>query len=349
MKVMSEEKKETTTEDVEEVSEEEALSDGGVAEMVKIEDSELKAWEISDYVDSWIAQSGFKAYVYSYSQGGREVTGLSARAYEHLALDPRHPITLLEETEEEVTIGNEKGILTKVKVEMTVIIPEPTVSNPEGKSPGEDGASIDNPVNVEKIIRVGKNFSPFMAYGRLDPFVYQKSSTKAFRNAVAKCIPATKQEEAKQTLLALQDGKPVDVSHQQVPKSRQQNTQRASSTQTQQKSQQKSQTQGKAKSDKDELTRARESMFARYNEVRDHVKAWVDEAEFWNVAKAFFKVESRNEMTVSQFKAMRENLKIKNQDALNDKNQPDENRALFGQLVMQFINEVLKESGVEGE
>ena len=297
------------------------------AELVEV-DEDLEGWQISDYVDSWAAQHGFANYVYSYKQGARVVVGLSARAYEHLALNPENPITVVEETEEITTVNGVEGVLTKVKVEMTIVIP--AVFDKEGKCLAAE--------KVEKITRVGKNFSPVIAYGKFDEFVFQKSSTKAFRNAVAKCVPATKQEDAKQELLKLQGGKPANIPRQAIP----QNTQRhQSQPKTQQKTQQQS-TQSKKK--KDDLTRSREAMFARYPEVKDKIVEWIPEADFWNEVRSFFKVESRADMTKQQFDAMSKNFEIENQSEVEEGG-----KAKFGPLVMTLISNVLERNRVNSD
>ena len=124
--------------------------------------AEYKDFEISDFVDAAVAQGTFDAYVYSYKQGSRIVTGLSARAIEHLALEREIDIDARNVKVEE----KNDGVLTTVTAILEIV--RPSTSNEQ-----EDGTVIETEGYTKKIQRVGINHSPFVSYGKPDPFVYQ--------------------------------------------------------------------------------------------------------------------------------------------------------------------------------
>ena len=137
--------------------------------------AEYKDFEISDFVDAAVAQGTFDAYVYSYKQGNREVTGLSARAIEHLALEREidtDPVNLKVEEKDD-------GVLTTVTAILEIVRPATREERP-------DGTIIETEGYTKKIRRAGINHSPFVSYGKPDPFVYQKAMTKAMRNAMSR-------------------------------------------------------------------------------------------------------------------------------------------------------------------
>ena len=251
-------------------------------EIAEVETEELEGWKISDYVDSWAAQHDFKAYVYTMKQGSRTVVGLTARAYEHMSLDPRRPVTIIDETEETVTLNGIEGVLTRVTVGVNVIVPACEEVDTEGNV-------TVLPERVEQIIRNGKNFTPFVAFGKTDEFAFQKSSTKAFRNAVAKVVPITEQEKAKQELLALQGGKPVEVPAGAILK----NTQTKPPAQKQD---------NKVKTGDSSTDKARKYCFAKLSEIQDKLFGVIPESDFWNGVCEHFELTTRKDFTESHWK-----------------------------------------------
>ena len=238
--------------------------------------AEYKDHEISDFVDSASAQGTFNAYVYSYKQGGRVITGLSSRAIEHLALEREidtDPVNLKVEEKDD-------GVLTTVTAILEIV-------RPSIREEREDGTIIVTEGYTKKIRRTGINHSPFQAYNKPDPFVYQKSMTKATRNAMSRLIPVTAQLEAKETLLALQGGKPIEVPQSVIPQT----------------------TKAKPVAQK---TSHQVSMSACFAEFQKHEADLAEKGitleAFWLGVKDHYKVESRKDMTIEQLKELREAL-----------------------------------------
>ena len=247
--------------------------------------TEFTDWEVEDFVDSAQAAGVIDALVYSFKQGGREVTGLTARAIEELCLcnDPKVSIVAsnVERTEDEVIATATAG--------MTYHHPKKTTTQP-------DGTVIETEGYEEVVTADGIRAEPTVVSGRKDPYVEMKALTKAMRAARRQLISQEKQIQAKQNLLALQGGKPVNVGQQKFP----QNVQ-----------QQPPQTQKTEERVYTPTETALRRAFAIFSERQDEIlKLGVKDFDtFWLAVKKVADVESRNDMTKGQWDELAEALK----------------------------------------
>ena len=253
-------------------------------------------WEVQEFIDDAVAQGTVDAYVYSYQQGSRLVTGLSARAIEHMGLERNISVKILEVDEQD------DGVLITVEAIMRKITPAYKETKP-------DGTVIEYEKVVDETTAPGLFYTPKMAYGKPDPFYHPKCLTKAGRNARRQLIPTVAQEEAKKTLLSFQGGKPINVPANVVPK------------------QQPPPQQQQAKKEEDPIDTARKAAFALFGEKETDLmnKLKITSKQFWEAAKKQYVVESRTEMTEQQWRNLRSSLDIKGYASwIKDINKPVE-------------------------
>ena len=256
-------------------------------------------WEVQEFIDDAVAQGTVDAYVYAYQQGGRLVTGLSARAIEHMGLERNISVKIIDVSEQD------DGVLITVEASMRNIIPARKETKP-------DGTVIEYEEVVDAITAPGLFYTPKMAYGKPDMFYHAKCLTKAGRNARRQLIPIVAQEEAKKTLLSLQGGKPANVPTDVIPKGSRQ---------------QQPPPQQQAKKEEDPIDTARKAAFALFGEKETDLmnSLNISSPQFWEAVKAHYKVESRTEMIEQQWRNLRSSLNIKGYASwIKDINKPSE-------------------------
>ena len=133
--------------------------DNGTAEVTETGE---KVYEITEFVDDALASGKWdnrlkNEYIYSFKQGGREVSDLTASAYFHIALE--HGISIVSHEFEK----RKEGVLAYAEAEKL---------STGQKHPG---------VAFESYFDAKDNF---------DKFCFQKALTKACRNAIKALIPA---------------------------------------------------------------------------------------------------------------------------------------------------------------
>ena len=258
-------------------------------ELVEVETAEIadfEEWEVEDFVDSAQAAGVVDMFVYSFKQGGRDVTGLTARAIEELCLrnDPKVSIIAsnVDRSEDEVIATATAQILYQ---------------HPAVKETRPDGTIIETEAYAEVVTADGIRAEPRVVSGRKDPHVEQKTLTKAMRAARRQLISQQKQIEAKVNLLKLQGGQPIPVPRQAIP----QNTQQAEQPKTTKQQEQNAQ----------ETDTARKAMFARYNERKSELeKLGITEEIFKQGMYLFYKVKSRKDMNSGQYRNCAASLDI---------------------------------------
>ena len=246
---------------------------------------EYADWQVEDFVDSAEAAGVVDMFVYSFKQGGRAVTGLTARAIEELCLrnDPKISIiaTKVDRTEDEV---------------IAIATAQIVYQHPAVKETRPDGTIIETESYEEPVTADGIRVEPKMLNGRKDPHVEMKALTKAMRAARRQLISQQKQIEAKENLLSLQGGKPLPVPQAAIP----QNTQAPPSEQTKQQQQ-----------DHQTMDTARKAMFAKYSERKAELEALgITEEILKQGLYKFYNVKSRSEMTMGQYNNARAALEL---------------------------------------
>ena len=243
---------------------------------------ELQAYEIQDLVDDLVASGKFDAYVYEYKQGNRTVKGLSAAAFAHLGLERGISITSFEFEK------LEDGVLCTAEATRRIVTPAETIVD-------ADGAETTKAEVIEEITAPGANFAPYIAYGKPDPFCWQKALTKACRNARRDLIPAVEQEQAVEQLLKLSAAAPAPTARPAPPA----NHAPPSAAPLN----------GNHHEDNEN---ARKAAFATYNEKAETLdELGITKNLFWAGVKAHFKVTSRSEMTTVQYQELRKSLNAK--------------------------------------
>ena len=220
--------------------------------------TDLEEYQVSDLVDDATAVDDFNEYmknkyVYEAKIGGRTVRGLTVASYNQLALE--NNITTLEVEEETSSKG----------VKYTVCV-----------------AKIDE--NKPKELWQKKYGVAYGAFGSgsFDPFIFQKTLSKATRNGIKQLIKATDQEKAIMTFMDF------DVSA-SLPQGAPQ-----------------------AALPAEDREKARKAMFATYGEKKAELEAiGITEEIFRGAMHARFKVESRNDLTTDQYKQARSDLLLK--------------------------------------
>ena len=138
----------------------------------------------------------------------------------------------------------------------------------------------------------GTAYAPFKDYnGRLDIFARQKAMTKAARNARKQLLPFERVVAAVEALSKVPNALPPQRENQQLPPPQQQ----------------------QAAEVVDTKDKARKAAFALFNEKETDLMntLHISKSQFWDAAKAHYKVESRTEMTEQQWRNLRASLNIK--------------------------------------
>ena len=233
---------------------------------------ELQGWEVQELVDEAVAMDIVDAYVYSYKQGGKEVTGLTARAIEHICLENNPKISISEYSIKDTG----ESYFAEATAKMIFRYPTVTETKPDGTVVVTEGYE-------EVVTAPGVFDGPKVAFGRPDPFASTKALVKACRNARRQLISQAKQLKAKEDLLKMQGGKAVPV--------------------TQPVNEQRRQQQAPPQSDPDAVSTARKAMFAKYNDVKPRLEALgIDDETFKQGMYKNYDVESRNDMTEGQYR-----------------------------------------------
>ena len=233
---------------------------------------EYQEWEVDNFVAEAEAKGIIKAFVYSFKQGGRTITGLTARAIEEICLLTKPRVSIIKSKVEE--IGDRVWATATAQI---------VYFTPATKETRPDGTIIETQAYEEKVNADGVRSEPiFFANGERNPHVEQTALTKAERAARRQLISQAALIQAKEYLLKKQGGKPVNVPQGVVPpKNRQQ----------------------QAKSNaNDTRTQAEAMAFAKYSDrAAELEKLGISKAIFWEGVKAFFKVKSREQMTAAQY------------------------------------------------
>ena len=239
---------------------------------------ELKDWEVQELVDDAVAIGIVEDYVYSYKQGSRIVTGLTARAIEHICLESNPKISISEYNIEDT--GESFFATATAKA----VYMHPMVSEEKA-----DGVTVTTAGYEEVVTAPGAADTSKIAFGKPDPHAAQKALTKACRNARRQLISQAKQLKAKEELLKLQGGEATDVTQ---PVNRQH----------------KQQTQPVGDSD---LDNARKAMFAKYNERKpDLEELGITDEIFRDGLYKNYGVKSRKDMTAGQYANARAALEL---------------------------------------
>ena len=174
---------------------------------------EYQEWEVDNFVAEAEAKGIINAFVYSFKQGGRTITGLTARAIEEICLLTKPRVSIIESRIEEV----EDRIFAYATAQVVYFTPATKEIRP-------DGTVIETEAYEEKVNADGVRSEPiYLSNGKRDPHVEQKTLTKAERAARRQLISQAALIQAKEYLLKKQGGKPVDVPPGVVPpKNRQQ-------------------------------------------------------------------------------------------------------------------------------
>ena len=253
----------------------------GTEEPTAIENYE--SWEVENFVDDAQAVGIIDAFVYSFKQGGREVTGLTARAIEEICLlnKPRVSIDSSEVTDEGDTVFAKATAIAKYIV-------------PPTKETRPDGTIIETEGYEEVVTADGVRREPaFLSNGKRDPHVEMKALTKAMRAARRQLISQAAQIQAKEQLLQRQGGKPVPVPRAALPKPPQQQN-------------------GNGSPQENATTQAMKACFATFGEKEDDLaEKGVSKDAFWNTLKDVLGVASRTEMNHKQWDDVRTALKTK--------------------------------------
>lgn len=272
----------------------------------KVETTEItqyEEWEVNEILDDWVAEGSIDAYVYSFKQGGKQIVDLTARAYEHLAKDIKISRTIDE------VVDSEDGVMVSVTATEKIIHPQVTETKP-------DGTTVVTEAYTEEITAPGLFYSPKKVGTRLDAYAHAKALTKADRNAIRRLVPIPARKKAIETLLQLQGGEPVNVTPDMLP------------------DRQKSQGQGQQKKTSEQNTKeatetAMKECFAVWAEQKDEiVSRGLSDEEFWTGVRNFCKVESRNEMTLKQWKMLSGQLRQFDEATETD----------YGEIVIDIIN-----------
>jgi len=131
-----------------------------------IPETTLEKWEVQELVDDAIASGHHSEFlrnefIYEFKQGGRVIRGLTASMYAHLALGAR------------ITIDD---------IEMVV-------ENDDNTYYVRYTATASTEIDGTRITAHGTACEPLHMSGRFDKFAYQKSMTKACRNARKQLLP----------------------------------------------------------------------------------------------------------------------------------------------------------------
>ena len=243
---------------------------------------EYQDWEVQDFVDSAQAKGLIDAFVYSFKQGGRTITGLTARAIEEICLLTKPRVSIIESKVEEV--GDR--IFAYATAQVVYFTPSTKETRP-------DGTIIETEAYEEKVNADGVRSEPiYLSNGNRDPHVEQKTLTKAERAARRQLISQAALIQAKEYLLKKQGGKPVDVPQGVVPPK----------TATPKNGQQR-QAKPTAKAKKSTPSEnAMQACFKAIGKQRQNLAdLGVSTDDFWDALYKVLGVKSREEMTEKQW------------------------------------------------
>ena len=238
-------------------------------------DVEQEAWVVEDWVDS--IQDFADVFVYSFRQGGKQVTGLTARAIEELCLMNEPKVSIIKSNVERT----ENEVIATATAEMIFY-------HPAVKETKADGTVIETEAYGEGVRADGIRVEPrFFRNGNPDPHVEMKALTKAERAARRQLLSQEKQVDAKKSLLKLQGGEPIPVPQSAIPE----NTGQAP------KQTKQHQVDGQA------VETARKAMFAKYNERKPELeKLGITNDIFKEGLYKNYGVQSRAEMSEGQYR-----------------------------------------------
>ena len=245
--------------------------------------AEYEEWEVDGFVADAEAKGIVDAFVYSFKQGGREITGLTARAIEEICLLNKPRISI---SESNVTDEGDSVLATATAMAKYVV--------PATKQTLPDGTIIETEGYEEVVTADGvRREEAFFSNGNRNPHVEQTALTKAMRAARRQLISQAALIQAKAYLLKKQGGKPVNLPQGVVPpktaNSRQQTANQNANAQN-----------------------AEKAAIASYNDRAEQLDTLgITKEIFWNGVKAFFKAKSREQMTAKQWIELREALNVK--------------------------------------
>ena len=244
----------------------------------------LEEWEVENFVADAEAKGIVDAFVYSFKQGGREVTGLTARAIEEICLLNKPRISISESN----VIDEGDSVLATATAMAKYVVPATKQTLP-------DGTIIETEGYEEVITADGvRREEAFFSNGKRDAHVEQKALTKAMRAARRQLISQAALIQAKEYLLKKQGGKPVNLPQGVIPKTSNGNRQQRTANQN------------------PNTQNSEQAAIASYNDRAAQLDALgIPKEMFWNGVKGHFKVKARTEMTPKQWIELREALNVK--------------------------------------
>ena len=246
---------------------------------------EYAPWEVEGFVNEAEAKGIIKAFVYSFKQGGREVTGLTARAIEEICLLNKPRVSIISSKVEE--IGDRIFAYATAQV---------VYFTPATKQTLPDGTVIETEAYEEKVNADGVRSEPiYLSNGNRDPHVEMKALTKAERAARRQLISQAALIQAKEYLLKKQGGKPVNLPQGVIPpKTANGNRQRSA----------------KAQAKKQPPTyNAMQACFKAFGEQKQALAdLGVSPDNFWDALGKVMDTASRDDMTETQWNAVTESL-----------------------------------------
>lgn len=292
------------------------------------QNTDLKPLDIADFIDTLVASDHFKDYVYSYSQGNKSFTGLSARAYEHISKDRDISITKTKIKEDRDKEGKIIGITISARATIEEIIPS--------------YEEVDSEGNVKKYKEVRKKRHGWgVKYEKFDAHAHNRCMTKACARAISRLVPKLEQEECKKRLLELQGGKATPVP----------NTSQSQSTQSKSNTPQETQVpKGNPESKFKELSTLWEDREADLLN-----KLNINKFTFWSGVKVKCGVYQRKDLTVPHINMIINSLNSENYPKwIQDLKSPSVKVKLFAileerkkDLPKDIADQVMKKAGVK--
>ena len=233
---------------------------------------EYEDWEVENFVNDAEVMGLVDKFIYRFKQGGRIVTGLTARAIEEISLltKPKISISQSNVTDEGDTVLAEATAMAKYVV-------------PKTKETRPDGTVIETESYEEVVTADGVRREPaFFSNGKRDPHVEQKALIKACRAAKKQLISQAALMQAEEFLLQKQGGKPVNVPQAALPKPQQQN--------------------GNPTPKENATTKAMNACFDAFGKQEKALaEKGVSKKAFWDSLKDVLGVHSREKMTLKQW------------------------------------------------
>ena len=242
-------------------------------------------WEVEDFVADAEAMGIINAFVYKFKQGGRDVTGLTARAIEEICLLNKPRVSISESQ-----IHDEGDTVLATATAMAKFVVPPT------KETRPDGTIIETEGYEEVVTAPGARREPKMIGNRPDPHVEQKALTKACRAARRQLISQAALIQAKEKLLKRQEGgKPVNLPQGVIPPNNANGNQ---------------QPPAKAGPKKQNPTyEAMQACFKAFGKQKQKLAdLGINPDDFWDALGKVLGVESRDDMTEQQWKDVTRDL-----------------------------------------